>query len=539
MNKVFAVLLILALSPLAARAAHTPPPAAQAALDRAAALDKEKKPEQALAAFVQAIEIDPDFLAAHDQLIEFRSEWAEAADQHKDLEPQVDAMEKTIAAKYQEWQRRFPDSAGIQYGIGARLWSREDPRAKPYLLNVLAHDPKNAKVHFMLAIDAERWGDKKASSEYMRQASLLEPQNADYAFYVATIGDIEPSKREAASLDVARRFPTSERGAQALYWLADRAPDDTKRIAYFEQLRAQFPPEKFHWSASGMTLLFEAYLRVDPAKAVKLAQEMRGGKDSEESKEWDARVTLAQNYIEVNREVAAGKTGEAVALLDKLTVDRFSSNTAMLLILKARVMAGAGQVQGAYDSLLKQQAKAPDDQIMAALYSTGKPLHKTAAQVDEDLKAALDAGAKEAPPLDLQQYGSNGTVSLAKLRGKVVFISFWFPGCGPCRAEMPHTEAVLRQLHDKDIVYLGVNGLRDQDAYVLPFMQKTQYSFTPLKGTDAVTGPKGYNVKAYPANFLIDRSGRLVYHGFVIDDARGELLERRMLESLLARPARN
>jgi thiol-disulfide isomerase/thioredoxin len=538
-NKVFAVLLILAMSPLAAYAAHTPAPAAQGALDRAAALDKEKKPEQALAAFVQAIEIDPDLLAAHDQLMEFRSEWGEAAYQHKDLKPQVDAMKKTIDAKYKEWERRFPDSAGIQYGIGAWLSREENPGAKPHLLKVLAHDPKNAKVYYMLAMDAERWGDKKASSDYMQQASLLEPQNADYAFYAATIGDIEPSKREAASLDVARRFPTSERGAQALYWLAARAPNDAKRIVFSEQLRTQFPPEKFHWSADGMIALFEAYLRVDPAKAVKLAQEMRGGKDLEASKEWNARVTLAQTYIEVNSKVANGKTDEAMAFLDKLTVDRFSSNTAMLLILKARVMAGAGQAQGAYDILLKQQAKAPDDEILTALYSTGKPLHKTAAQVDVDLKAALDAGAKEAAPFDLQQYGSNGTVSLAKLRGKVVFITFWFPGCGPCRAEMPHTETVLRVLHDKDIVYLGINGVSDQDAYVLPFMQKTQYSFTPLKGTDAVTGPKGYNVRGYPSNFLIDRAGRVVYHGFVIDDAHGEMLERRMLESLLARPARN
>jgi thiol-disulfide isomerase/thioredoxin len=207
----------------------------------------------------------------------------------------------------------------------------------------------------------------------------------------------------------------------------------------------------------------------------------------------------------------------------------------MLIRLKAQVLAGSGQVQGAYDSLLQQQAKAPDGETLAALHSTGAQLNKAAAQVDADLKAVLKAGSTNAPPFDLQGYISKDTVSLAKLRGKVVFVTFWFPGCGPCRAEMPHFETVLRRLHDnKDIVYLGINGQRDQDAYVVSFMEKTQFSFTPLKGTDAVTGPKGYKVKGYPSNFLIDRSGRIVYSNFAVHDAVGERMVQRMIESLLA-----
>jgi thiol-disulfide isomerase/thioredoxin len=503
-------------------AGHTPPPAAQAAFDRAVVLDKEKKPADALAAYIQAIEADPDFLAAHDRLAEFTF----MVYSHGGPKSQLDAMEKAMDAKYEEWERRFPDSVGIQYGMGARYSEKEDPRAKQYLLKVLARDPKIAKVYSMLSADADRRGDEKAATEYMHQASLLEPQNADFAFYYASY-----LHTEAASLDVARRFPTSERGAQALCWLGYGAPDDAKRIAYLEQLRAQFPPQKFGWSASGMNALFEAYLRVDPTKAVKLAQEMHGGKNA---KEWDARLALAQTYIEVNEKVTAGKTREAVELLDKLSADRYSSNTAMLLVLKARIMAGSGQAQGAYDTLLKHQTTAPDDATLAALRSVGTQLHKTAAQVDADLKAALVVGAKKAPAFVLEQYGSNATVSLAKLRGKVVLLTFWFPGCGPCRAEMPHFETVLKGGgQGKNIVYLGVNGLRDQDDFVLPFMEKTQYSFTPLKGTDAVTGAKGFNVGGYPSNFLIDRAGRIVYHGFRIDDTHGERMLRQMIESVL------
>jgi thiol-disulfide isomerase/thioredoxin len=444
-------------------------------------------------------------------------------------------MRKSVDMKYKEWERRFPDSVGIPYGMGLQLAGREDPGARPYLLKAAARDPNNAKIYSMLSFDAERWGDKKASLEYMHKAALLDPQNPDYAFYYASdLRKTDPSQGEAALFDVPKRFPTSERGAQALYWLGVEAPDDAKRTAILEHLRQQFPPDKFSWSSGGMSDLFDAYLRVDPLKAVKLAQEMQGKKGS---KQWAARVEFAQTYIQVNQKVAAGKAEDAMALLDKLSANPRSSNAAMLVRLKAQVMIKAGQLKGAYTSLLKQQAKWPEDATRVALESAGKQLNKTAAQVHADLKRTLDTNAKIAPPFNLQQYGSAGTVSLASLRGKVVLLTFWFPGCGPCRAEFPHFEAVMQQLRQKDVVYLGINVQRDQDEYVLPFMAKTRYSFLPLKSTaDAdVSGKeaKKYQVRGEPTNFVIDGTGRIVYKDFVIEDADGESVLRHMIESVL------
>ena len=539
MKKANALLLLALAAPLYVLASpeHVPAPAAQAALERAKTLDTQKQTAEALTAYFQAIEADPDFLAAHEQLEESMSRWRSAAHEQKDpkLKSQADEIRKTVDLKYKEWERRFPDSVGIPFGMGVQLEGREDPGAKPYLLKAAARDPNNAKIYSMLSGDAQRWGDKNASLEYMHKASLLDPQNPDYAFYYANgLNSADPSHWEAAMLDVAKRFPTSERGAQAFYWLAAKAPDDAKRIAILEQLRQQFPPEKFMWSAEGMYDLFDAYLRVDPLKAEKLAQGMQAKKGS---KEWAAHADLAQTYIQVNQKVAAGKADDAVALLDKLSTNPRSSNAAMLVRLKAQVMIKAGQLQGAYASLLKQQAHWPEEATRAALESTGRQLNKTADQVRADLNGFLDAQAKIAPPFNLQQYGSAGTVSLAKLRGKVVLLTFWFPGCGPCRAEFPHFEAVMHQFRPKDVVYLGINVVRDQDAYVLPFMAKTQFSFLPLKSTPDATisgkETKDYQVRGEPTNFVIDRKGRIVYRDFMIDDADGESVVKHMIESML------
>jgi thiol-disulfide isomerase/thioredoxin/Flp pilus assembly protein TadD len=511
---------------------HTPTPAARAALEQAKSLAQEKQTDAALAAFYKAVEADPDDLAAHDWLISFRTAYKlELLKEKKpDLIPRLKAMNESIDARYQEWERRFPNSIGIVYGQALHLSDRESPRAKPYLLKLVAHDWKDPKIYSMLAADAFMAGDAKEAAEYLHKAALLDPDNAERAYAYARA--VEPSQRQAAILDVIKRFPATATAATALYWLGEDSHADSQRIAYFEQLRAQFPPDKFSWSEEGMPRLFESYLRAEPVKAMKFAAEMQA---AHPSKDWEGRVQLARTFVEVQKKLAAGKANDALALLDHLNPEHRSDNTALIERLKARVMAGAGQARSGYDALLKLQASAPDEETLATLMSIGKQLHRTAAQVQADIKAGIDAGARPAPAFNLQQYTSDEEISLAKLHGKVVLLTFWFPGCGPCAREFPHFEAVMEQFHhSKDVAYIGINVVRDQDSYVLPLVERKKYTFTPLKGTDEVTGAEhGFNAKGAPTNFIIDRDGRIVYHGFMIDDPHGELMVQRMIESVL------
>jgi thiol-disulfide isomerase/thioredoxin len=233
--------------------------------------------------------------------------------------------------------------------------------------------------------------------------------------------------------------------------------------------------------------------------------------------------------------VAAARFVDAVPKLEQLPVDRRSSNPGLTLLLKSEVLAGAGQVQTAYDLLVQRYAPTPEDELRAPLLAFGVRLGKTPAQVDADIWKLRDAAAKPAPEFALQRYDSPAQVSLSGLRGKVVFVTFWFPGCGPCRGEFPHFENVVAQFKGQtDLVYLAPNGIAKQDDYVLPFMAGTKYSFLPLKGGDS---PAAYGVRGYPSNFLIDRDGRIVFANFRAHDAASELTLQRMIESLLSRPA--
>jgi len=116
----------------------------------------------------------------------------------------------------------------------------------------------------------------------------------------------------------------------------------------------------------------------------------------------------------------------------------------------------------------------------------------------------------------------------------VVLLTYWFPGCGPCRVEFPHFEAVLKKFKTSDIAYLGLNLEPSQDEAVLPFLKESGYTFTALH--DAWGRNKG-NLPANgaPTNYLIDRKGRIIFSNFRIDTENEKTLELMIKEMLAAK----
>ena len=157
---------------------------------------------------------------------------------------------------------------------------------------------------------------------------------------------------------------------------------------------------------------------------------------------------------------------------------------------------------------------------------------KDAAWVDEAVERKRIAAAKAAPVFDLYAYQTDHSVSLKDYRGKVVLLTFWFPGCGPCRGEFPHFQEVLNKFKGQDIAYVGINVFPGQDPYVLPFMHSSGYSFTPLRDRDG-TIQKAYHVQGEPSNFLIDRDGRIIFSNFMIQNPKAQRMLEMMISSLL------
>jgi len=446
----------------------------------------------------------------------------------------VNVEDKEVTKQYEVWMKKFPTSAIVPFALGEALWRKELPAAKDLLVKATEINPNFAQAYFYLWIDGERWGDFEKSRAYIKKANEIEPTNPDYAFYYAnTFSDTDREKYKELSLAVATNFPTSERGAQALYWLGANETDVAIKKKYYTLLKEKFPPSEFGWSDSGMSSYFDVLMNDNPTAAVKLATELLAQQTEDRGrKNWENQLNIAKNITKVEALLATNKPTEAFEILENTKPNKWSKVNNVILFHKAKVLDMVGKTDQAYELLRISYAKVPAQKTKRALKVYASKLAKTDNDIDKDIRYVRDTMAKVATDFTLKQYFEEGTSSLSDYKGKVVLLTYWFPGCGPCRGEFPHFQKVVDKFKGQDLVYLGLNIAPEQNEYVIPFMQSSGYSFIPLE--DYKEREKGNlnNRGAAPVNFLIDKEGNVVFTHFRTDEHNQDVLEN-MISSLL------
>ena len=442
-----------------------------------------------------------------------------------------------LEAQYDTWIDKYPKSVTIPYALANVYVSHEYPKAKKYLLRSVEIDSNFAAGWAGLYQDAQRWGEFEAAGEYMGKAALADPSEPLYAFYYASsFVDKDWERYVQMSLDLANRFSEHDRGAQSLYWLAKRSKTEDEMMKYYELLGQQFDPVKFAWSANGMMDYFNLLLNKDPQKALALSKEQaaKSGLDSESAigSRWVSLASLAEHVLKARKLMADNKGEEAAVVLSGIVVPRGFDFNKELVLMKAEAADIAGNTNAAYDSIMTAFTKRPNLKFKEGLLAYGNKMEKDSAAVNADILKKIYAGAKEATPFTLKNYYTNKDVSLANYKGKVLLLTYWFPGCGPCRAEFPHFENVVKKFKDQDLEYIGINIVPQQNDYVLPFMKSSGYSFTPLEDFRERVKGNLDNRGAAPVNFLIDKEGRVVFSNFRTDSDNEYELEM-MIDILL------
>jgi thiol-disulfide isomerase/thioredoxin len=144
------------------------------------------------------------------------------------------------------------------------------------------------------------------------------------------------------------------------------------------------------------------------------------------------------------------------------------------------------------------------------------------ARVKEHFEARMgrvELVGKSAPPIAGADVDGK-QVSLGVLKGKVVLVNFWATWCPPCVAAVPQLNMLTQRFRDRGFEILGVNvdalhedvkDLKTALPVVRRFLVDHGCFWTCLlsgPGDDSIT--KAYGVAEIPANFLIDRDGKVI-----------------------------
>ena len=148
--------------------------------------------------------------------------------------------------------------------------------------------------------------------------------------------------------------------------------------------------------------------------------------------------------------------------------------------------------------------------------------------------AALESGAP-VPELALPRLDEPAqSLSLAGLRGNVVYVDFWASWCIPCRQSMPALDSLYRRNRSRGFAVVGVNkDVSNADAE--RFLKRVSVSFPLVRDAEDAMA-RAFGVKAMPSGYLVDRKGvvRKVHLGFTAETAAALETE---IESLLKEPA--
>jgi len=123
--------------------------------------------------------------------------------------------------------------------------------------------------------------------------------------------------------------------------------------------------------------------------------------------------------------------------------------------------------------------------------------------------AGTAAAGGKAPDFSLRDIDGR-TVSLEDHGGKVIVISFWATWCTPCKAEMPHLQAMYEEYKDQGFVVLSISvDEARNEPQVKSTIRAGGYDFPVLLDQDTAVVTLFNPRKSVPYSVVIGKDGNI------------------------------
>lgn len=422
---------------------------------------------------------------------------------------------KELQETYNNWIKDNPKVWQIPLAIGNSLKKKDIKKSYEYLLKAVENNPNLHDTWLTLSLNAYFNGDKPKAISHMENALKGDPDNIRYLMqYAAYFKESNPKKFREISLKIADNPKKDVYSCYTLLLLAQAEKNQEERFKVYERVKAEYSDEVTPIYHHTMSYYFDELYKIDPSRASKLAASLLELKTVKLVDQWESRAINTSKISQADIAFKKKDYKQAKEILKDVTLSPDLIANKLLLLFNAEIEHNLDNTEGAYRMLLTAFLEKPDALLKEAIDTYAADLDKTKEMVNKEIYATLYKNVKAATPFSLRKYEDDKLVSLADLKGKVVFITYWYPGCGPCREEFPHFENVLKKFNKSDVVYLGLNVTKSQNELVMPFIKGNPYSFVPLDDTKPRDKGNLDNKLLAPVNFLIDREGNLVFSQF-------------------------
>jgi peroxiredoxin len=236
--------------------------------------------------------------------------------------------------------------------------------------------------------------------------------------------------------------------------------------------------------------------------------------------------------------------GASMEILQKLSQGIEASQEKLDEEMKKRAAAAKDPLLALYFTSFLRMDKYPEEnkkvmelmqkEIPTSSYTQEVTANYTATmaqmKAQEASKKAEGATAIGAVAPDLSFTSPDGkAIKLSDLRGKIVLVDFWASWCRPCRMENPNVVAAYNKFKDKGFTIYSVSLDQDGGRWKEAIQQdglSWPNHVSDLKGWQSEAA-RIYGVQGIPAQFLLDKDGKIV-----AKNLRGEQLEQKLTELL-------